>query len=123
MTTTPPRVVAVIAAWNRRDLLREALEALLAQTVPLAGIVVVDNGSDDDSAEVAAQTAPDAVVVRFDRNTGGAGGFAAGIAHALELQPDWIWAMDDDTIPTPSALQALLATTAALPGSPSPAPA
>ena len=115
MTTTPPRVVAVIAAWNRRDLLREALEALLAQTTALAGIVVVDNGSDDDSAAVAAATAPDAVVVRFDRNTGGAGGFAAGIAHALELRPDWIWAMDDDTIPTPSALEALLATTAALP--------
>ncbi|WP_030150044.1 glycosyltransferase [Oerskovia turbata] len=103
------KVVAVVVAFNRRDLLKDALDALDAQTHPLAGVVVVDNRSDDDSAVVAAEHPIGATVLELSRNTGGAGGFAAGIAHALsEFDPECLWLMDDDTIPTPSALDELL---------------
>lgn len=110
-----PHVVAVVVAYNRRDLLVEALAALAAQDRPLDGVLVIDNASDDDSAAVA--TAAGATVVRLDRNTGGAGGFAAGIAHAVEaMGADLLWLMDDDTIPTPTALSALLAAVEEYPG-------
>jgi rhamnopyranosyl-N-acetylglucosaminyl-diphospho-decaprenol beta-1,3/1,4-galactofuranosyltransferase len=105
-----PRVVAVVVAWNRRDLLAEVLEALARQAAGLARIVVVDNASTDDSADVARAAGPLVDLVRLDRNTGGAGGFAAGLAVALERhRPDWVWMMDDDTVPTESALTELLA--------------
>ncbi|HZK60086.1 MAG TPA: glycosyltransferase, partial [Cryobacterium sp.] len=105
-----PRVVAVVVAWNRRDLLAEVLEALARQAAGLARIVVVDNASTDDSADVARAAGPLVDLVRLDRNTGGAGGFAAGLAVALERhRPDWVWLMDDDTVPTPTALAELLA--------------
>lgn len=107
-TTDSPRLVAVVVAYNRAELLAEALDALERQTTPLAAIVVIDNASTDSSATVA--TRPTVDLVRLDRNTGGAGGFAAGIAHALTHHaPDWVWLMDDDTIPTPTALEQLLA--------------
>ena len=104
-----PRVVAVVVAYNRRDLLVEVLEALAVQRHPLARIVVVDNASTDDSADVARAAGELVDLVSLPRNTGGAGGFAAGMAVALDRhEPDWLWLMDDDTVPTPDALAALL---------------
>ncbi|BDZ45901.1 hypothetical protein GCM10025866_18100 [Naasia aerilata] len=44
-------VVAVIVSYNRRELLLEAVQAVRDQTVPVAGIVVVDNASTDGSAD------------------------------------------------------------------------
>ena len=97
-------------AYNRRDLLVEALTALAAQTRALDAIVVMDNASTDGSADAARATLPQADILSLTTNTGGAGGFAAGIARALEEhQADWVWLMDDDTIPTPTALAELLA--------------
>lgn len=111
------RVVAVVVAWNRRDLLAENLAGLAAQTRRPDAVVVVDNASTDDSADVAAAHPVVSEVVRLPVNTGGAGGFAAGIAravvsHAAEL----IWVMDDDTVPTPTALAELLAARVRYPG-------
>lgn len=108
--TVAPRVTAVVVAYNRRALLLEALGALARQTMPPASVIVVDNASDDDSAEQVAGRWPEVDLVRLPRNTGGAGGFATGLAVALERHdPDWVWLMDDDTIPTPTALEHLLA--------------
>ncbi|KQV06040.1 glycosyltransferase [Leifsonia sp. Root112D2] len=107
--TSTPSVVAVVVAYNRRDLLAEVLEALAAQSVPVTRVVVVDNASSDGSGDVARASGELIDLVTLERNTGGAGGFAAGFARALvQHEPDWIWAMDDDTVPTPTALQELL---------------
>lgn len=104
------RISAVVVAYNRRDLLIEALGALAGQTRTLDSIVVVDNASTDGSADLAEAAFPDADVVRLARNTGGAGGFAVGIERAISAHnADLVWIMDDDTIPSPSALAELLA--------------
>jgi GT2 family glycosyltransferase len=106
----PPRVVAVVVAYNRAELLGGCLTGLAGQTRPLDAVVVVDNASSDASGEVARTHPVGADVVGLPRNTGGAGGFAAGIAHAVARHsPDLVWLMDDDTIPTPTALAELLA--------------
>lgn len=106
---TEPRVVAVVVAWNRRDLLGRNLDGLAAQTRPCDAVVVVDNASTDDSAAVASAHPVVTEVVRMPTNTGGAGGFAAGIARAVVRHAaDLVWIMDDDTVPTPGALAALL---------------
>ena len=54
-TSAAARVAAVIPTWNRRDLLATLLPNLAAQTRPFDEIIVVDNGSADDSAELAAK--------------------------------------------------------------------
>ena len=107
-------MVAVVVAHDRRELLTEALTALAEQTRPVQWAVVVDNASSDGSdaaAEaVGAERGLPLDVVRLSRNTGGAGGFAAGLARAVHDQrADLVWLMDDDTVPTPTALAELLA--------------
>ncbi len=102
-----PRVVAVVVTWNRRDLLEESLEALRAQTHRPAAIVVVDNASTDATDEYLAGQ-DDLDVVHLEQNTGGAGGFAVGIEQALTHEPDLLWLLDDDTVPSPEAAEALV---------------
>lgn len=103
------RVVAVVVTYNRADLLGECLDALHAQSRPLDGVVIIDNASTDRSGAVADTHPIDADVVHLNRNVGGAGGFCTGMAHALlEHSPDFLWIMDDDTVPAPDALEKLL---------------
>ena len=114
---TISKIVAVVVAYNRRELLAETLSALLQQTLPLHAIVVVDNASEDGSGEVARNLAPEADVVTLTRNTGGAGGFTVGIERAVSRHSaDQVWVMDDDTVPTPTALEELVAVADRLPG-------
>lgn len=104
-----PEVCAVVVTHDRRDLLRECLAAIAAQTRPVERTIVVDNASTDGTGEMLASEFPDVEVVRLERNEGGAGGFHHGLAHAARGQAEWLWSMDDDTIPTPTALEELLA--------------
>lgn len=112
-------VIAIVVAYNRRSLLAEVLDALAAQTVPPTRVLVVDNASADGSAELAEAHPIGATVLHVARNTGGAGGFAIGIAVAAEdTETEAFWLMDDDTVPSPTALAELLAVRAALPRTP-----
>lgn len=103
----PPRIVAVVVTWNRRDLLVESLAALAGQTLAPVQVVVVDNASTDGTAELLARDHSDLEVVGLETNTGGAGGFAAGIERALTFDPDLVWLLDDDTVPTATAAERL----------------
>jgi rhamnopyranosyl-N-acetylglucosaminyl-diphospho-decaprenol beta-1,3/1,4-galactofuranosyltransferase len=101
-------VAAVVVTYNRRELLLESLAALHAQTRPLDAVIVVDNASTDDSAAAVRTRFPRVQLAVLARNTGGAGGFAYGLALALAGPAELIWLMDDDTVPEPGALAALL---------------
>jgi GT2 family glycosyltransferase len=107
----PARVVAVVVTWNRLALLQESLAAVHGQTHPPATIVVVDNASTDGTRELLDSPYADELgldVVRLRANTGGAGGFAAGVERALVHGPDLVWLLDDDTVPTPTAAAELV---------------
>jgi rhamnopyranosyl-N-acetylglucosaminyl-diphospho-decaprenol beta-1,3/1,4-galactofuranosyltransferase len=101
-------VCAVVVTRNRRELLVECLAALAAQTRPPERILVIDNASTDGTAELLRDGYPQVEAVTLTSNGGGAGGFYEGIRRAHGDGFDWIWLMDDDTIPTPTALEALL---------------
>ncbi len=99
---------AVIVTRDRLALLEQCLAALRAQERRPDRILVVDNASSDGTAAfLAAQD--DVEVLRLEENVGGAGGFHAGMRHAHAAGAEWLWLMDDDTIPRPDALAALLA--------------
>ena len=86
------RVSAVIPVFNRRDHLPRAINSALAQTVPVDEIIVVDDGSTDGSAEVAAGYGDRVRVVR-QTNSGVAGARHRGIREARE---EWIAFLDSD---------------------------
>lgn len=108
-------VTVVVVAYNRASLLRETLTALAGQSRLPQRVIVVNNASKDETETVVrscfTQASFEGQLICLSRNTGGAGGFAVGIAAALQAAPcDWIWVMDDDTVPDRTALEeALLA--------------
>jgi glycosyltransferase involved in cell wall biosynthesis len=87
-----PTVSAVILAFEGERYLAEALESALGQTHPCAEVIVVDNGSSDRTAEIAASYAPD---VRLCHESKRGIGFArnAGLASA---SGDYIAFLDHD---------------------------
>jgi len=102
-------VAAVVVTHNRRASLEQCLDALAAQTRRVDEVLVVDNASSDGTAELLRTRSGSVRVETLQENTGGAGGFRHGLARAHVLGYEWIWLMDDDTIPRPDALAALLA--------------
>lgn len=105
------KLIAVIVTRNRVDKLARVLSAIDAQTRRPDLVLVVDNASDDRTAEfLARQAAQDQTlcVHRLDRNVGGAGGFAQGMRLACDLGADHLWISDDDAYPDPKAIEALI---------------
>lgn len=99
-------VIAVVVTYNRLELLKEAIAALKDQTVAMKHLIVVNNGSTDNTAQwLAGETN---LLVIHQANSGGAGGFYTGIRHAAGMGADFIWVMDDDSICEPTALEKLL---------------
>jgi rhamnopyranosyl-N-acetylglucosaminyl-diphospho-decaprenol beta-1,3/1,4-galactofuranosyltransferase len=103
-----PRVTAVVVTWNRRELLAKTLSALRSQTRQPDSVVVVDNASDDGTADML--TRQDGLdVVTLPVNSGGAGGFSAGLQRAMARHDaDLVWLMDDDGVPADACLATLL---------------
>ena len=79
---TPSLVSAVLLNWNGGPLVVDCLRHLLAQTYQPLQIVIVDNGSSDDSVAALSQLCPDALWVRNPSNRGYAAGMNQGIALA-----------------------------------------
>lgn len=96
----------VVVTYNRLNMLRKCVAALEDLTTP-CDILVVDNASTDGTQEWLA-TKQSIMSLRMDENTGGAGGFNKGMLEAVIRGYDYIWVMDDDTIPNTDALEKLL---------------
>jgi GT2 family glycosyltransferase len=96
-----------VVTYNRAELLHECLNALQAQSVPVS-ILVVNNASTDDTAEVLDRHRDHIDVVDLPENVGGAGGFTRGLKAAMESAAEYFWILDDDTIPDADCLEALL---------------
>jgi GT2 family glycosyltransferase len=105
-------VVVVIVTFNRPEMLCECLVSLLNQTHPVTHILVVDNASTVEAAEhlraVGLASNPKIEVLRLNQNIGGAGGFVAGIKHAIDKGYDWCWLVDDDVFVEEQCLETLL---------------
>jgi N-acetylglucosaminyl-diphospho-decaprenol L-rhamnosyltransferase len=96
-------VAAVIPHWNRRDLLQSLITSLRAQTRPPDEIIVVDNGSTDDSAALAESMG--ARVVRLAKNWG----FAVAVNRGIELaRTDWVAILNNDVTLAPDWIEKLL---------------
>ena len=96
--------------FNRRDLVTRLVTETGRGTVLPDEILVVDNASTDDTVEVlrGLESPVPVTVVELGRNTGGAGGFHAGLAAAIERGADLVWMMDDDGAPASDCLELLL---------------
>jgi len=97
-------------------LLKRCLAAIDSQTFPASHLVVVDNASDERTQELLAAEAAHRDgsfhSIRLEENTGGAGGFHAGMRACLSLPCTHMWLMDDDCEPDSEAVAELVVAAA-----------
>lgn len=106
------KIVAVVVTYNRKELLLECIQAILNQTYKLEKVIVIDNNSNDGTYECLKDNnilKKELIEYKkLDKNIGGAGGFYEGMKHSLDYNFDWLWIMDDDTIPKANCLENLV---------------
>jgi rhamnopyranosyl-N-acetylglucosaminyl-diphospho-decaprenol beta-1,3/1,4-galactofuranosyltransferase len=100
------KVIAVVVTYNRQALLSECITALRNQTRKPDAILVVNNGSTDNTEQWLQQQ--DDVTFITQKNVGSSGGFATGLSKACKSGYTWMWCMDDDGYPRADALQNML---------------
>jgi glycosyltransferase involved in cell wall biosynthesis len=102
---TSARVSAVMPARNAARFIEQALRSILDQTVPPASIVVVDDGSTDETATIAGSLHPSITVVRRDH----AGIGAARSAGVAATTTEFVAFLDADDLWLPHKLERQLA--------------
>lgn len=108
MENNSPRITVIMGIYNCANTLIEALESLDAQTYKNFKVVLCDDGSTDNTLEVAtkwAATHPNYFVIKNKHNIK----LAATLNHCLEyVDTEYIARMDGDDISVPNRLELLL---------------
>ncbi|MDE2901826.1 MAG: glycosyltransferase family 2 protein [Chloroflexota bacterium] len=108
-----PRWSVLIPTWNGRHLLEEALGGLDAQVLRDFEIVVVDDGSDDDTVAWMGDRRRDDRLIKLPTQSGLAAALNRGIEAA---RGQFIAVLNNDAVPEPGWLEALDCAFAAAPG-------
>jgi len=102
-----PLVTIIVTTYNRADRLRRAIDSALGQSMPDLEVVVVDDGSTDETPKVlASYPDPRVRVVKHPRNLGTLAAKRTGLDH---IQGEWFTYLDSDDELLPEALETLLA--------------
>lgn len=93
-----PRVSIVILNWNSyRDTI-ECIESLRKVNYSNYQILVVDNGSTDDSVKMIRGKFPDVNLIENEKNLGFAGGNNVGIERSLKSDAKYVMLLNQDTM-------------------------
>ena len=114
MNNTAPLVSVVIPAYNAERTIAQTIASALAQTITDIEVIVVDDGSEDDTVGVAKSIGDPRVRVARQRNTGSAAARNKGINQA---NGEWVAFLDADDLWVPHKLERQLELLAANPGS------
>src|SRR3954468_2918266 len=99
-------VVALLVSHDGSRWLPTVVDGVCSQSVPLSGVVCVDTGSRDESADLLLDAFDEVVTVP------GRTAYPEAVRIGLEQIPadeaEWIWLLHDDSTPAPDALERLL---------------
>lgn len=99
----------IVPNWNGERFLKNCLDSLSQQT-EATEIVVVDNGSRDNSVDFIKTHYPGVKLIGLEKNYGFAGGVNAGIAYTLEQGADYIALFNNDAVADKDWLKNLIKT-------------
>jgi GT2 family glycosyltransferase len=103
-----PSVYFIVLNWNQRDLTLDCLASLAELDYPCYRIILVDNGSQDDSVPVIHERFPDVALIENGENLGYSLGNNAGIQRAMSEGADYIFLLNNDTEVDPTMLTKLV---------------
>jgi len=106
------RISVVIPSYNRAHTLQQALQSVFAQSSAVDEVILVDDGSTDDSAMMVARQFPQVSVIRQPN-----GGVSAARNRGIEAaQHEWIALLDSDDCWLPHKVETVREAAAKHPG-------
>ena len=103
------RCWTVVLTYNGLEDTRKCLGSLASHAQRGYPVVLVDNGSTDNTAAIVAVEFPWAHVVRIEQNAGPSVGYNRGIQYALEQSAQFVLLLNNDTTVSPQLADRLLA--------------
>jgi GT2 family glycosyltransferase len=116
MENAAPSVLVVLVVKDGAAWLARSLASLARQTHPRLGVIAVDNGSTDGSAEMLASALTPERVLRSERNEGFPAAVARALATPVAAKADFVLLMHDDTALAPDAVAQLVDAARSTPG-------
>ncbi|MFN2590345.1 MAG: glycosyltransferase, partial [Actinomycetota bacterium] len=110
-TATPlqrPSVLVILVVHDGARWIRQCLRSLSRQSHPRLGVMAVDSGSTDGSAELLEQALGPGRVLRLTEDVGFAGAVTEALATEVAHQADYVLLMHDDTVLAPDAVAGLV---------------
>lgn len=115
MPSRAATTAVILVNWNRWKDTVEAARSVEAMRPAPGWLVIVENGSTDDSLARLKEHCPRAVVLHSEKNVGFGSGNNLGIRWALEQGASGVWLLNNDAVADPAALGEILAVDAARP--------
>lgn len=103
-----PKVFIIILNWNGLQDTLECLESVFNLDYPNFEVIVVDNGSIDDSVEIISKRYTQVILIANEENLGYTGGNNIGMRYAMEHTADYMWLLNNDTVVEPDTLSKLV---------------
>ena len=102
-----PTISILVVTYNRSQIVRRAVDSILAQTYQDFEIILVNNGSTDNTSAVLAPYLDNEKIRYFtiSENKGAAAGFNFAFD---QIQGEWFTLLPDDDVLLPSAFETLL---------------
>jgi GT2 family glycosyltransferase len=108
MYRVKPKVSTIVLNWNNFGDTSSCLSSLQLLNYSNNSVLLIDNGSSDDSAARLRAEYPGAHILETGRNLGFAGGCNFGIRQALMEGADYVWLLNNDTTVDREALRTLV---------------
>lgn len=103
-----PLVGVIVLCYNGVDLTLECLSSIYKQHYPNLDVMVIDNGSQDGTADIVRTAYPQVQVKNTGENLGYAGGNNIGMQIALEHGAEYLFLLNNDTRVYPDCISALV---------------
>ncbi|HET6516311.1 MAG TPA: glycosyltransferase family 2 protein, partial [Thermodesulfovibrionales bacterium] len=113
--TEDPKIAIIVINWNGRDDTLECLASVRQVDYPHFEVIVVDNGSSDNSVEAIRNAFPEVTVIETRENLGFAGGNNVGMRHALKNRSEYIFLLNNDTVVDSQILKSFIRSSRLLP--------
>ncbi|THU34085.1 glycosyltransferase [Niastella caeni] len=103
------KFAAFVVTFNRAEILMDTIHKIFTQTVPPEKLLVVDNGTTDETKKKLDELYPEVAYIKMGYNAGPAGGDKVGLEILANEGYEWIfWGDDNDPPPTQDTFEKLL---------------